>query len=146
MPLSISEYAVIASAGLVSWIAVDLMANMLLKTSKNGVQFRLKILGARWLKWKHAVIAGLTQFGIAFGSSYFIQDFFTKMFSQNTVYLLPISLSAFGFVYAYVFGLTPYKKTLKRFLPSLILIAFAILFFTGIWHFTQYPFKLPFFD
>jgi hypothetical protein len=139
--LSITQYAVVASAGSLSWIAVDLIANMLLKTSKTGVRFRLKFLGARWLRWKQAVVAGFIQFGIAFVASYFIQDYFIDLFSQNTAYLFPISLSALSFIYAYIFGLTPYKKTLRRFSPSIVLIIIAILFFIAIWHFTQYPFK-----
>ena len=143
MSLSISQYTVITSAGVLSWITVDLIANMFLKTSKKGVQFRLKFLGSRWLKWKQAVIGGLIQFGIAFGASYFIQDYFTELFTQNATYLFPIFLSAVGFVYAYVLGLTPYNKTLKKLSPSLIIIFIAILFFLAIWHFTQYPFRLP---
>lgn len=144
MSLSISQYSVIASAGLVSWIAIDLIANMLLKPSKKGVQFRLKFLGARWLKWKTAIAASLVQFGIAFVASYYIQNFFTDLFSENTIYLIPISFSALGFLYSYVYGLSPYKKSAKRFSPTIILIAIAILFFIAIWHLTQYPFKLPF--
>ena len=93
MPLSISQYAVIASAGIVSWIAIDLIANLLLKTSPNGVRFRFKFLGARWLKWKQAVIIGLIQFGIAFVASYYIQNFFANLFSDNMTYLFPLVCS-----------------------------------------------------
>jgi hypothetical protein len=142
MSLSVSQYAVIASAGLVSWIAVDLIANMLLKNSKKGVQFKLKFLGARWLTWKLAVIVGLAQLAIAFVASYKIQDYFTYLFTKNSTYLLPISVSAISFSYAYVFGLTPYKKTLSRLSPSIILILVAVALFYGIWHFTSFPFKL----
>ena len=141
MSLSISQYAVIASAGFVSWIIVDLISNMLFKTSKKGTQFRLKILGTRWLTWKKAIVGSFIQFGIAFVASYLVQDYFTKLFAQNTVYLLPIIVSALGFVYAYFYGLSPYKKSLERFAPSLILIGIAILLFVGIWYFTHYPFR-----
>ncbi|HSV48768.1 MAG TPA: hypothetical protein VLH35_00505 [Candidatus Acidoferrales bacterium] len=115
---------------------------MLLKTSKTGVKFRLKLLGTRWLKWKQAIIASFIQFGIAFLASYVIQDYFTKIFTQNTIYLLPILLSTIGFIYAYIYGLSPYKKAPERFAPSIIFIAIAILLFLGIWYFTQNPFYL----
>jgi hypothetical protein len=144
MSLSISQYAVIASSGLVSWIAIDLISNMLLRESEKGTQFRLKILGARWLTWEKAVIVGLIQFAIAFVASYYIQDFFTVLFTANVAYLFPIALTALGFIYAYVFALTPYKKKLVRFTPSLILIGIAVVFFFLIWSTGQYPLNLPF--
>ena len=142
MSLSVSVYTIIVCAVLVSWIGVDLISNMLLKKSKTGVQFRLKLLGARLLTWKRAVVASVIQFGVTFVASYLIQDYFAKLFSQNIVYLFPILLSACGCTYTYILGLTPYKKTFKRLAPSLILMGIAILFFLSIWYFTFHPFQI----
>jgi hypothetical protein len=86
----------------------------------------------RWLSRKKAIYVAFAQFLMAFVASFFIQDFFVKLFSQAFAYLLPIVFSTVGLLYLYILSDLPYDITLKRCLPSIILFVFAGILFYGI--------------
>ena len=132
--ISIPQYTLIGSAFAVSWVVVDSLANLLLMKHQKGC--RLRFIGARWLRRKKAIEVAFLQFLIAFIASFFIQDFFVKLFSQAFEYIIPFVFSTFGILYLYILSTLPYQITPKRCLPSIILFVVAGLLFYGIFRLT----------
>lgn len=140
--LTVPEYILVGSAIVVGWVTVDFLSNLLLMKKEKGC--RLRFIGARWLRRKQAIGVAFLQFGLAFGLSFFVGDFFSKLFLQAFTYLLPIGFTTIGILYLYIIGNLPYKITLGRCSPSIFLFAVAGLFFFVIFEISQGQLVLPF--
>lgn len=127
MEISIPEYILIGSAFAISWIIVDFLANLLLMKKKKGC--KLRFVGARWLRRNQAIEIALLQFGIAFGFSFLLENFFSNLFLQAFGYIVPIVFSTIGILYLYILGTLPYRIKPKHCLPSILLFTIAGLLF-----------------
>jgi 4-hydroxybenzoate polyprenyltransferase len=133
--INVVQTAIVLLSAAISWVIVDIVANLLLKKHEKGTKIRF--IGARWLKRKEAIEVAIVQFAIAFFLSLFITDFFASLYSQAFEYLVPIALTTIGILYLYILAGLPYKIKGKHALPSVILILIALFLFYVIWYFTQ---------
>lgn len=132
--INIIQTAIVLLSAAISWVIVDIVANLLLKKHEKGTKIRF--IGARWLKRKEAIEVAIVQFATAFFLSLFITDFFASLYSQ-AFYLVPIALTTIGILYLYILAGLPYKIKGKHALPSVILILIDLFLFYVIWYFTQ---------
>jgi hypothetical protein len=133
--INIIQTAIVLLSAAISWVIVDIVANLLLKKHEKGTKIRF--IGARWLKRKEAIEVAIVQFAIAFFLSLFITDFFASLYSQAFEYIVPIALTTIGILYLYILAGLPYKIKGKHALLSAILILIALFLFYVIWYFTQ---------
>ena len=127
--ISIPNYILIVSALAISWVIVDFLSNLFLMKKQKGC--KLRFIGARWLKRKHAIEVAFLQFAVAFGFSFLLEDFFSNLFLQAFEYLVPIVFATIGILYLYILGTLPYKIKKKHCLPSILLFTIAgFLFYT----------------
>lgn len=110
-------------AFVIGWMTIDAIANVLLYIGANFT--KLRFFGTTFLTRREAILVAYAQVGIAMIASFYIVDWIFAEITVTMSKLVPITLAMIGFFHLYILSGLPYKITIRRVIPSGLLLALA---------------------